>query len=136
LAALGVGALDGSVRRRGEEGQGGEALAEPGLEGDGTEQTADHEDGDQGGIGGVEDAGEDGKPGEDLGVVGVAQRLDDVLAVSDQGVEEAEDVAGAGARGHGPIGIGLDGFGLGGGDDGHGSIKAQIWRPGPEFFPS
>src|SRR5271170_5388405 len=41
------------------------------------------------------------------------QRVDEILAVGDERANEAEDLADA--RGHGPIGIGLEGFGLCGG---------------------
>jgi len=118
-----------------EGGEGGEALAEPGLEGGGAEQTAHHEDGDQGWIGRAEDAGEDGIPGDVIGVALLTQCLDDVFAVGDGGVEEAEDVAdaaGAAARGRSPIGVGLDGFGWDGA--GHGRIKAQSENLGKKLF--
>jgi len=63
----------------------------------------------------------------------LAQCLDDVSAVGDERAEEAEDVAdasGVEARGHGPIGIELDGFGRGGGGVGHGAAlrhKTRTW---------
>jgi len=119
----GPGLLRSRIRQE-EGGQRREPSAQPGLKRGGAEQTADHVDGDEGGIGGVEDPGEDGKPGESVGVVGLAQRLDDVSAVGDQGVEEAEDPAGASgveARGNGPIGIGVRRLGWCGGGVGHGS---------------
>jgi hypothetical protein len=88
----------------------GEAAAEPGLERGGAEETADDEHGDQRGIGGAEDAREEGIPGEVIGVLLLAQCLDEISAVGDKGMEEAEDLADASgvvARTHGPIGIGV-----------------------------
>ena len=95
---------------QGEGEKGGDAPAEPGLERGGAEQAADDEDGDQGGIGGAEGAREEGIAGKIIGVVFLAQCLDEVPAVGDEGVEEAEDPTSAGgveARGHDPIGIGV-----------------------------
>jgi hypothetical protein len=93
----------------------GEAAAEPGLERPGTEQTAENDDGDHRGIDGAEDGRKEGVPGEIIGVVFLAQFLDEVAAVGEQGAEEVEDLAGADgvqASGLGAIGIGLCRLGL------------------------
>ena len=64
------------------------------------EQTVDDEDGDQRGIGGAEDARGEGVPGDIIGVVFLAQCLDEVPAVGEQGAEETQDLAGSrGVRG-------------------------------------
>ena len=100
----------------------GEAAAEPALERGEAEQTAGDDDSDQGGIGGAEDGREEGIPGQNFWVVVLAQCLDEVAAVGEERAEEAEDVADAGgveARGHGPIGTGVDGRGCSGGGVGH-----------------
>ncbi len=62
----------------------------------------------------AEDGGDEGEAGEDVRVGGVpAQRVGEVLAVGDERADEAEDLADA--RRHGPMRIGLDGGGRGGG---------------------
>ena len=98
------------------EGKEGSALAEPCPEGGEAEQAANHVNGGQRGIGGVEDPGEGGKPGEKLGVVFLTQCPDEVPAVGEESLEEAENSGGGGgieAGGHGPKGTGLDGRGWG-----------------------
>jgi len=136
--ALGLG-LPRRPSRQGEAGQGGEAFAELGLESGGAEQAAYDQNGDQCGIGGAEDPGEEGIPGEVIGVVFLTQCLDEVPAVGDESVEGVEDVADAGrveARGRGPIGIGVLRLGWGGGGVGHGRYIRTRPERGQELFPS
>ena len=109
----------------------GETSAEPGLEGDGAEQTMDDGDGDLGGIGGAEDPREDGIPGEIIGVAFLAQYLDDAFAV---GEEDVADTGRAEARGRSPTGIGLDGFGWGGVDLRHGRNIGTKHEHGQEKY--
>ena len=115
-----------------------EAVAEPGLERGDAEQAANDEDGDQRGIGGAEDAGGEGIPGEIIGVVFPAQGFDEVSTVGEESAKETEDVAdarGVEARGHGPIGIGFDGCGRWCGCGvGHRRHIAQNVNPEQGFF--
>jgi hypothetical protein len=112
----------GSIIRQGEGAKGEDALAQPGLERGGAEQATGDDDDDQGGIGGAENCREEGVPGEIIGVVFLAQLLDEVPAVGDQGAEEVEDLAGGDgvrARGPGPMGTGIWGVSYVGCDEGH-----------------
>ena len=92
----------------------GGALAEPVFERGGAEQAACGAGEDQREIGGCEGGGDEGEAGEEMrGGAVLAQRVGEIPAVGDEGAEEAEDLADT--RGHGPIGIGLEGFGRCGG---------------------
>ena len=96
----------------------GGAPEEPGFERGGAEQTAGDAGEDQRDIAGVEDAGNEGEAGEDIGVGGVLlEGVGEVPAIGDERFEEAEDLADA--RGDGPIGIGLGGGGRSGGGVAH-----------------
>ncbi len=92
----------------------GGALAEPVFERGGAEQAAGDAGEDQREIGGGKSCDDEGEAGEEMrsGAV-LAQRVGEVPAVGDEGAEEAKDLADA--RGHDPIGIGLEGFGRCGG---------------------
>jgi len=115
----------------------GEAAAEPGLERGEAEQTADDEDGDQHGMGGAEEARDEGVPGDIGGVVFLAQWRNEVPAVDEEGAEEVEDLgeaSGVEARGYGPIGIGVCWSGWGDGGVGHESVRARNGNTGQEVF--
>ena len=99
----------------------GGASAEPIFQRGGAEQAAYDAGDDQRDVSAAEDCGNEAEAGEEVRDAGVqVQGISEASAVDDTRVNDAEHLGDA--RGHGPIGMELDGCDRGGGG-GHGGIK-------------